>query len=101
MNKPKHTPGPWMIAESNRAVYTEAPLSKQRTYIAELITNGDDNKNATLIAAAPDLLTVAENIQRLLKAMTTNANLRNEFHYGSFEECYQLDQAIAKARGEL
>lgn len=91
MDKPKHTPGPWMIAESNRAVYTEAPLSKQRTYIAELITNGDDNKNIALIAAAPEML-------EALTAVAMTDGVRDlKVNGRSIQD--MVDAAIAKAKG--
>ena len=58
MGAPKHTPGPWVVAEHTRDILTE-PWG-EGTGQHEVAMSVDSDANATLIAAAPDLLEVAD-----------------------------------------
>lgn len=61
----KHTPGPWKF--DTESIYAEVPHTQARTRIVEIITFGDDQANARLIAAAPEMLEALKEIERLFK----------------------------------
>ena len=80
-----HTPGPWFTYFSERGIWT---VQEPRGWIAELTPDRPNQEaNARLIAAAPDLLEAA-------KAMTEPAG---EIAYR--ERWMALKAAIAKAEG--
>lgn len=57
MNKPKHTPGPWSITESCMNAWEIDGLDRSiATVNAVEDIAPEDEANARLIAAAPDLL---------------------------------------------
>ena len=60
--KAKHTPGPWRVETAAWGTQIHAGHVCQVVYVAEMgcdgePKSGDDEANARLIAAAPDLLT--------------------------------------------
>ena len=63
----KHTPGPWHVSQL-WAGYTGAEIRAGDTKLAILLINGHNAEhgeaNARLIAAAPDLLAVAQACHR-------------------------------------
>lgn len=60
----KHTPGPWRYIKQNGSPTTGQHMIAGATpgYLAEIrdCGSGDVEANATLVAAAPDLLDIAE-----------------------------------------
>jgi hypothetical protein len=104
MTNTQHTPGPWFItqhqAEINHiAIYYED--DSLRSKIADLYDgnlceeHGTIEANASLIAAAPDLL---EALERIMDYAVDGANIRdvNIFEQPQFVNAYA---AIAKAKG--
>ena len=102
MSEHKHTPGPWTLGKGKYRVRTE-----DGTLVAECYTTGnymryprdkvEQNANAHLIAAAPDLLEALiearETIQKIDDA-TLDCG-------GSWQfDDEKIDVAIAKAKGE-
>lgn len=87
-----HTPGPWMIrAERYRYIHVYAHGGG----IAHLDTvDGEGMANARLIAAAPDLLEVLEELLSMCQ--------RQEDFHDDGDGCMfeRASAAIAKARGE-
>lgn len=89
MNKPKHTPGPWIL--ENDCIRTYAESVNDELYL-DLPKNPAD---ARLIAAAPEML-------EALKALATNCSCTiRERDSGHRADCAvpQANQAIAKAEG--
>ena len=78
----KHTPGPWKVCGYNRAILQDkVSMDGCSLTIAELPTcmgpqhpNGYDEANATLMAAAPDLLEALY----VARGYMTEANSRPE-----------------------
>ena len=105
MSKATHTPGPW--AAFYKYKYNEwhvsVPVSNSdmRLSIFPDGIPGDTPEeaegNARLIAAAPDLLAVCENIKKYLDFVSsgqpTHGTLERELYY-------RLQAAIAAAKGE-
>ena len=100
----KHTPGPWFadslgyvwrvdptsLHQYGGSIRYESPLAK--AYYGSKVGNitwYPLNHNATLIAAAPELLEALESL------------LAQTRQYGHEEEIKAADAAIAKAKGEL
>lgn len=79
----KHTPGPW-AAFQNRIQSAEGEPIADALMVSDFDTSGEDEANARLIAAAPDLLAALE----VVIAHPNNFN---------FEV---VRAAIAKAKGE-
>lgn len=96
----KHTPGPWVAHDGTQhggrrwGCWDVFADDKPGTYVAGVNRdNPDDEANARLIAAAPELLKAAERAERML-AEVTPANS----YAGS--PLAELRTAIAKATGE-
>ncbi|EPG4896162.1 hypothetical protein NM463_002268 [Citrobacter koseri] len=86
MKEFKGTPGEWHYSHARGEV-----VSKSEGLIAELVVNGQEDNNGSLIAAAPDLL---EALQQLLEDVYSN----NDVVLG-----YRVNKAraaISKALGE-
>lgn len=86
MKEFKGTPGEWNYSHARGEV-----VSKSEGLIAELVVNGREDNNGSLIAAVPDLL---EALQQLLEDVCSN----NDSVFG-----YRVDEAraaISKALGE-
>lgn len=86
MKEFKGTPGDWNYSHARGEV-----VSKSEGLIAELVVNGHEDNNGSLIAAAPDLL---EALQQLLEDVYSN----NDVVLG-----YRVNKAraaISKALGE-
>lgn len=88
MSETKHTPGPWLIDENGMIYHRPDPLTKY--CIAEMESGLE--ANASLIAAAPDLLAA-------LKKMLPEANRIDQHLRPTFETCEEARAAIAKAEG--
>ena len=95
----KHTPGPWSISPPMGTgiepwfwVSASRTLHLQVSACDDGYVLGENEANARLIAAAPELL---EDGQKLLNCLDGNATL-SELN----EAADKLKQTIAKARGE-
>lgn len=96
MSAPKHTPGPWKCVSGNSgrnfhriAIRQEVPSKKgDQSTIASVTIDAD----ATLIAAAPDLLAVCQELEE-------SASYWSEYDVpvGIF---HRLKKAITKATGK-
>lgn len=105
MTEFKGTPGPWCSIESS--VWSSDPYDKESLYVAETFTGINNEDDARLISAAPELL---EALQEMLKdAVVTQRNMLNASkHDDSWKGCAEAIQpridkaraAIAKALGE-
>lgn len=89
-----HTPGPWRATQKDHGLVIDGPTPRQDDYaprwcVCETISNEpEDESNASLIAAAPDLLAA-------LKALF-NTGLVREFDSPEEKAAHA---AIAKAEG--
>jgi len=94
----KHTPGPWFGEQRKSRNGERYFIGNTTTAVVELgpIENWDDedHADATLIAAAPDLLEAAEAVD---KYWMKGYQLRNATF---MEALVGLQAAIAKAKGE-
>ena len=93
----KHTPAPWNVKKfDSHAIWI---MSGKWRKVAEVDGGGDENllANAALIAAAPELLEVLEN----LVALTSN-DFATEAEHWEYIMQVKSDAraAIAKARGK-
>jgi hypothetical protein len=92
----KHTPGPW---ETKPTLLCDAVRIFSGDIYLAAVTNSDftlkqNQANANLIAAAPDLLEALERVQR--KFYPANQREQNrDFTW------HIVNKAIAKAKGEL
>lgn len=86
MSAAKHTSGPWSVVELPESSYGDFKVRMGRTYI-----NVDDEANAKLIAAAPDL---AEALIWIL----TNEHIWSQFKLPGFDnDMDKARAALAKA----
>ena len=104
----KHTPGPWVYAREYGASVTEAPKITTVARCADFVIglecdypggdyrngdpSGDEEADARLIAAAPDLLDALETM--LMQFTKTPSTLKDS------EARVKAHAAIAKATGE-
>ncbi|WP_368742965.1 hypothetical protein [Enterobacter asburiae] len=82
------TPGEWNYNHARGEV-----ISKSEGLIAELVVNGHEDNNGSLLAAAPDLLEALQNIVREAK------NPKGEM-YDLLIVIGEAQPAISKALGE-
>lgn len=112
----KHTPGPWNIDETEDTLFIRAE-SKLDAIVAQIELNsevcttmdevdpGQQHRNAYLISAAPELLSLAEAYLVLVTGMEVTPALRNKrdqfFAAGALNTLIaRLQDVIAKAKGE-
>ena len=94
----KFTPGPWFFDDEHEEVTAEARRRKGLTRIATVNLgwsepfNSEQNANARLIAAAPDLLRYLKEARRTLEMWKDVAP--------AVSLCADIDAAIARATGE-
>lgn len=95
-SKDKFTPGPW-VADDGEGYSIWSIWAKGRKLIANVIgDSAETDANASLIAAAPDLLEAAKDAQRILSKLADRPN------YAVTVEMVVSDylgKAIAKAEG--
>lgn len=107
MSKAKHTPGPWVLIDGDRfedekVITTQSRINESMCCICEMDVDFDgphgeeQEANASLIAAAPDLL---EALQDMLDAFSKNG-LGGEYDPGEVPAIDKAVAAIAKALGE-
>ena len=97
-----HTPGPWHIRH-NRV--TVAVLADNGDYVTENVrSHGNQEADARLIAAAPDLLEAAIAARGLIEAWMNGIFKRNGILWESEADrppaLQRLGAAIAKAEGQ-
>ncbi len=103
--KTTHSPGPWHIGQTNPTdncipIRSDAPNSNKRGFVAHVDPvspnrDGNQDANARLIAAAPDLLAALEAAASRLSYLN-NALPQPRI----WPELAQAEAAIARARGE-
>ncbi len=109
---PRHTPGPWavrpasghILAQGHGFEITSAHVECPQWFIAATwseLPEGQEQANATLIAAAPDMLAALEGIaaQPEVSGILRSLGPRNNT-MGSLGPWIALARAIAKAKGE-
>jgi len=92
LNKPEATPGPWEAIDG--IIYPAAGVEDGRDWIADLRCASNENANAALIAAAPELLGALQWIDSIVS--------RDEGCDGDDLEAIseKARAAIRKAKGE-
>lgn len=60
MKKGEHTPGPWNVEHDTEIIAAEGKRIAEADTRSINFVNGEANANASLIAAAPDLLAACE-----------------------------------------
>ena len=92
MSETKHTPGPWVVKSARSGFYIESQFDVIVDSLDEFGRYGaiDDEANARLIAAAPELLEALEGCIDLMDNGGT----------WSLEDQAAARAAIAKAKGE-
>lgn len=81
----QHTPGPWELSEGDTSLWAKSPLGA-RVRISNIIKHAPINginhaANARLIAAAPELLTIAVAYQNLLRTSASTDGEIATFHH--------------------
>lgn len=91
--KEKHTPGPWVIHQKKTVLSYDLMASRMDHMEGKSVSPDEHEANATLIAAAPDLLAALE--QSLMALIGYQ-------HQNEITKAAQNSAraAIAKARGE-
>lgn len=105
MNKPKHTPGPWVRGTTITTTgywdtIRNSTLSKE--IVAIDVASIEQKANARLIAAAPELLEAGEAVSNCIKRQFPNfspAVGRFSIDKNFIQELEKLREAIAKATG--
>lgn len=88
-NKPKHTPGPWIVRADQRREHKLYVVDSEERIQCEMFNTVSDSKaNAQLIAAAPELLSALE---ALINAGYTEDR---------YEAMQKANSAIKKAKGQ-
>ena len=83
-----HTPGPWITSQPRHDPQSWDVLTASRCVLAKLVWGQDSKANATLMAAAPELLEALE------LARSWVAIRLGDTH----EDLIKIDAAIAKAK---
>ena len=104
----KHTPGPWRVEEESGDLFIyahpyEYDISIGMAFkpVRDLLedrTTGEHEANARLIAAAPELLEVLENLVRNIEYLVEDGTLCHEEVNGHMS-IIDARAAISKARG--
>jgi len=113
-NTTKFTPGPWE-AEGRRIIYTDETTGVwDWVAVVEAFSDeykAEQNANVALIAAAPDLYEAGDAakeqmkiglsaIQKLIEIKPENSKPLKRIEAEMKEAIKQMEQALAKARGE-
>ena len=97
MSETKHTPGPWVVKSARSGFYVESQFDVIVESLDEYGRYGaiDDEANARLIAAAPELLEALSCLTAVVGLTPIKGNL------DALQEAYDMARAaIAKAKGE-
>ncbi len=96
----RHTPGPWRAAgphdvngEPVAYIYQEQEGQSHALAIVRMDSKTSPEANARLIAAAPELLEVAQNALAFLSVSSETGEYKDHLSQ-------RLEQAIAKAEGK-
>lgn len=76
--KTKHTPGPWYYSNPVSPKGKHLIVNEQADVIAEIKTN--EEANAILIAAAPELLEALKDAERLMSTWSDGVNYPTLIH---------------------
>ena len=104
----KHTPGPWKVTKDAR-VFSESAREWNRTFNANtpafIAACSENAANARLIAAAPDLLAAAEDMDAWTQRDVPGALSPSEWLLGGCVNDFaaslaKLRAALAAAKGE-
>lgn len=93
MKEFKGTPGEWNYSHARGEI-----VSKSEGLIAELVVNGHEDNNGSLIAAAPDLL---EALQLALNAMDEMGDILNFHDLAEQSKVDELTPAFEKSRAAI
>jgi hypothetical protein len=98
-----HSPGPWTIDGDRGAIVAQTPSDNEYHDVCSLwIDDPTEDEierqiaNATLIAAAPELLAALE---RMVRSAETDFDPLSEYADATRDEITQARTAIAKAKG--
>lgn len=95
MDKPAHTPGPWLLTAAKKSVVAQPtvilPNGEKRwtTRRIAMFTYNDNVADAYLIAAAPDMLAALRHASWLLADISPDGLVKK-----------QIDEVIARATPE-
>lgn len=89
----KHTPGPWFRIPDRSTIWSD----DRKSVAVCVMTTGDYEANANLIAAAPDLLEALEIMTNELAAYLYSDR---SLHESEVPEIMSARKAIARAKGE-
>lgn len=95
----KHTPAPWQLAKSEESKLIKV-LNKYGTRIAGITPMENDEANARLIAAAPELLALLEEFDGVFSNVLTNRAYSKADKSLAKRMQDAARAAIAKAKGE-
>ena len=96
----KHTPGPWEVTEDGEADFSG--IATQSNWLMRIQQNGElsvqeEEANANLIAAAPELLAALEALEPHMDAIVCYASTLPEFKPNLL--VVNAQAAIRKAKG--
>ena len=95
----KHTPAPWQLAKSEESKLIKV-LNKYGTRIAGITPMENDEANARLIAAAPELLEALKTVLQLAEAGVIQRNETGKPQWNLTDELQTIAHAaILKAEG--
>lgn len=95
----KHTPAPWKAIKADRGyIITNEEHAYDIAVVRDVATKFDNESNAQLIAAAPELLSELQECRDLLSSL--GAISRNNFENLAMERLDAITMLIAKATGE-
>lgn len=95
-----HTPGPWMYDEESNEVYRLDSAGHVEACLCEIRGEPNWRDNARLIAAAPDLLSELQRVQKILESYVQGGENDYLLHWETLQELYQpIGVAIRKAIG--
>jgi len=89
-----HTPGPWVVKHDKKGLPFIGVESDPRTYNGTIATVDTSEKDARLIAAAPELLQQCKLFEQLLSTLIM------EGHSGADLERDNLQAILDKVEGE-
>ena len=91
--RPPHTPGPWRLLSPLNGHM----ICDRDQLVVAVCTNGNEESNANLIAAAPELL---EALSLLAQRLESLEPVHLNWHLATGEIAREARAAIAKATGE-
>lgn len=90
----KHTPGPWYLVEYGGETICSSDYEEEVAVVIRVYeSDAEFEANARLIAAAPDMLKVLENIKSLIQDPNVDIGEAME------NSCLLIDEVTLKAKG--